>query len=71
MTGRIPDVNKALLDGFSTSGGLGMGLPGARRLMDEFEISSEVKKGTVVESDEMARRGFRATREDSQGRVNG
>ncbi|MGA2763672.1 MAG: ATP-binding SpoIIE family protein phosphatase [Spirochaetia bacterium] len=44
----IPDLNKALLDGFSTSGGLGMGLPGARRLMDEFEILSEVKKGTVV-----------------------
>ncbi len=44
----IPDVPKALLDGFSTSGGLGLGLPGTRRLMDEFEIQSEVKKGTIV-----------------------
>ncbi len=44
----IPDVNKALMDGFSTSGGLGLGLPGTRRLMDEFEIRSEVKQGTVV-----------------------
>jgi anti-sigma regulatory factor (Ser/Thr protein kinase) len=44
----IPDVAKALLDGFSTSGGLGLGLPGARRLMDEFQIRTEVKKGTTV-----------------------
>jgi len=44
----IPDVAKALLDGFSTSGGLGLGLPGTRRLMDEFEIQTEVKRGTVV-----------------------
>jgi len=44
----IPDVSKALLDGFSTSGGLGLGLPGARRLMDEFEIRTEEKRGTVV-----------------------
>ncbi|HUI70657.1 MAG TPA: ATP-binding SpoIIE family protein phosphatase [Spirochaetia bacterium] len=44
----IPDINKALMDGFSTSGGLGLGLPGARRLMDEFEILSEVRKGTMV-----------------------
>jgi serine/threonine-protein kinase RsbT len=44
----IPDVGRALLDGYSTSGGLGMGLPGARRLMDEFEISSQVGKGTTV-----------------------
>ena len=44
----IPDVEKALLDGFSTSGGLGLGLPGTRRLMDEFTIQSEPNKGTVV-----------------------
>lgn len=44
----IPDVSKALMDGFSTSRGLGLGLPGARRLMDEFEIRSEVKMETVV-----------------------
>lgn len=44
----IPDVRLALQDGYSTSGGLGLGLPGARRLMDEFEILSEVGHGTVV-----------------------
>jgi serine/threonine-protein kinase RsbT len=44
----IRDVSLALQDGYSTSGSLGLGLPGARRLMDEFEIQSEVGKGTVV-----------------------
>lgn len=44
----IPDVVQALQDGYSTSGGLGMGLPGARRLMDEFEIISEIGRGTTV-----------------------
>lgn len=36
----IADVEKALTDGFSTSNGLGAGLPGVRRLMDEFEIKT-------------------------------
>lgn len=44
----IPDIRRALSDGHSTSGGLGLGLPGVRRLMDEFEIVSEVGKGTRV-----------------------
>jgi serine/threonine-protein kinase RsbT len=44
----IPDVRQALCVGFSTSGGLGLGLPGAKRLMDEFEIVSEVEVGTTV-----------------------
>jgi len=44
----IRDVPRALTDGFSTSGGLGLGLPGARRLVDEFEINSAPGKGTVV-----------------------
>jgi RNA polymerase sigma factor (sigma-70 family) len=44
----IPDVEKALVDGFSTYRGLGLGLPGARRLMDEFAIASEVGRGTTV-----------------------
>jgi serine/threonine-protein kinase RsbT len=44
----IPDVARAVQDGYSTYGGLGLGLPGARRLMDEFEIISEVGKGTTV-----------------------
>jgi RNA polymerase sigma factor (sigma-70 family) len=45
----IPDVPSALQDGYSTyRGGLGLGLPGSRRLMDEFDIISEVGKGTTV-----------------------
>jgi serine/threonine-protein kinase RsbT len=44
----IPDVALAMQDGYSTSQGLGLGLPGARRLMDEFEIVSEQGRGTTV-----------------------
>jgi serine/threonine-protein kinase RsbT len=44
----IPDLERALQDGYSGYGGMGLGLPGSRRLMDEFEISSEVDKGTTV-----------------------
>ena len=44
----IADLRLALQDGYSTSGRLGVGLPGVKRLMDEFEISSTVGKGTVV-----------------------
>ena len=44
----IPDVAQALRDGFSTSGILGLGLPGVRRLMDEFEIASKPGQGTTV-----------------------
>ena len=44
----IPDVVQALLDGYSTSGSLGLGLPGVKRLMDEFEITSEMGHGTIV-----------------------
>lgn len=44
----IPSIDQALRDGYSTSGGLGLGLPGVRRLMDEFEIVSEVGRGTTV-----------------------
>ncbi len=44
----IPDVEQALRDGYSTSGRLGVGLPGVRRLMDEFEIASEIGRGTTV-----------------------
>ena len=44
----IPDVEKALQNGYSTQRGLGLGLPGARRLMDEFELVSEVGRGTTV-----------------------
>jgi serine/threonine-protein kinase RsbT len=44
----IPDIRQALRDGFSTSGSLGLGLPGVRRLMDEFEITSQPGRGTTV-----------------------
>jgi serine/threonine-protein kinase RsbT len=44
----IRDIRQAMRDGFSTSGSLGLGLPGVRRLMDEFEISSEPGRGTTV-----------------------
>ncbi|MBI4509557.1 MAG: anti-sigma regulatory factor [Deltaproteobacteria bacterium] len=45
----IPDIGLAMQDGYTTRhASLGLGLPGARRLMDEFEISSEVGKGTKV-----------------------
>ena len=44
----IADIRQAMRDGFSTSGSLGLGLPGVRRLMDEFEIASERGKGTTV-----------------------
>jgi serine/threonine-protein kinase RsbT len=44
----IPDVGQALVDGHSTYGGLGLGLPGCRRLMDDFEITSGAGRGTTV-----------------------
>jgi serine/threonine-protein kinase RsbT len=44
----IANVARALQDGYSTSGGLGLGLPGTRRLMDEFEIVSSPESGTTV-----------------------
>lgn len=44
----IADVELALTDGYSTYHGLGLGLPGARRLMDEFAVASEVGRGTTV-----------------------
>lgn len=51
----IADVALAMEDGYSTSGGLGLGLPGARRLMDDFEITSERGGGTVVTMRKWAR----------------
>jgi len=44
----IPDIEKAMEMGFSTGKGLGMGLPGSKRLMDEMTIESTVGKGTTV-----------------------
>lgn len=44
----ISDTSKALQDGFSTGDGLGLGLPGARRLMDELDLTSAPGQGTTV-----------------------
>ncbi|APA99215.1 Non-specific serine/threonine protein kinase [Nocardia seriolae] len=45
----IPDIPRAMEDGFSTGRGLGLGLPGAKRLMDGMVITSEPGHGTLVE----------------------
>ncbi len=44
----IADIEAAMKDGFSTSGGLGLGLPGVKRLTDEFEIDAQRKVGTKI-----------------------
>ena len=44
----IPDLDLAMQDGYSTAGSFGLGLPGARRLMDEFEVHSEAGSGVTV-----------------------
>ncbi|MEH7074341.1 anti-sigma regulatory factor [Neobacillus drentensis] len=44
----IQDIRKVMEDGYSTSGGLGAGLPGVRRLMDEFDITSSLQEGTTI-----------------------
>ena len=44
----IPDVHAALRDGYTSGGGLGLGLPGARRLMDELTIDTAIGRGTTV-----------------------
>ncbi|MBT4499033.1 MAG: anti-sigma regulatory factor [Gemmatimonadetes bacterium] len=45
----IPDIEQAMDEGFSSADGLGQGLPGSKRLMDEFHIESAVGEGTRVE----------------------
>lgn len=44
----IRDLDLAMRDGYTTGSGMGLGLPGARRLMDEFAISSQLAEGTTV-----------------------
>jgi serine/threonine-protein kinase RsbT len=44
----IKDIRKVMEDGYSTSGGLGAGLPGVKRLMDSFDIDSTLNKGTTI-----------------------
>jgi serine/threonine-protein kinase RsbT len=51
----IADIDLALQDGYSTSGSLGLGLPGVRRLMDEFELQSAPSAGTTVTMRKWAR----------------
>ena len=46
----IPNVEEAMQDGFSTNNGLGQGLPGSKRLMDDLQIESKLGKGTKVET---------------------
>jgi serine/threonine-protein kinase RsbT len=51
----IPDVNLALTDGWTTGGGRGLGLSGARRLVDEFSLTTEAGAGTTVVMTKWAR----------------
>ncbi|MEP7150669.1 MAG: anti-sigma regulatory factor [Nitrospira sp.] len=44
----IPDLEKALRDGFTTGHGMGLGLSGSKRLVNDFDIQTEVDKGTTV-----------------------
>ncbi len=44
----IPNIDQALADGYSSGGSMGLGLPGARRLVDEFAVASTVGVGTSV-----------------------
>lgn len=44
----IVDIRRAMQDGYSTGGSMGMGLPGAKRLVNEFDLKSEPGKGTTV-----------------------
>ncbi|MCY8612515.1 anti-sigma regulatory factor [Bacillus haynesii] len=46
----IADIKKVMEDGFSTSGGLGAGLPGVKRLMDQFELHSDAENGTDIQA---------------------
>lgn len=46
----INDIRQVMEDGYSTSGGLGAGLPGVKRLMDEFLIDSEIGEGTEIKT---------------------
>ncbi|WHX98136.1 anti-sigma regulatory factor [Neobacillus sp. DY30] len=55
----IQDIRRAMEDGYSTSGGLGAGLPGVKRLMDEFDLTSTVGKGTTIQVVKWLRGRFR------------
>jgi serine/threonine-protein kinase RsbT len=51
----IADIAQAMQDGYSSGQGLGLGLPGARRLMDDFSIESNVGQGTTIVMKKWAR----------------
>ena len=51
----ISDIRKVMEDGYSTSGGLGAGLPGVKRLMDTIKLESEVGEGTVIRAEKWLR----------------
>ncbi|MEN1970544.1 anti-sigma regulatory factor [Lentibacillus sp. N15] len=51
----IDDISQVMEDGFTTSGGLGAGLPGVKRLMDIFDIKSEKGKGTEIKATKWVR----------------
>ncbi|MDP9861337.1 MULTISPECIES: anti-sigma regulatory factor [Streptosporangium] len=51
----IPDIEQALTDGWTTGGGLGLGLSGSRRLVDEFDLRSAPGEGTLVTVTKWAR----------------
>jgi serine/threonine-protein kinase RsbT len=65
----IADVERALSEGYATGNGLGLGLPGAKRLMDEFTIDTELGRGTTIkmckwrERDELERLRKRGDRD--------
>lgn len=44
----IPEIGRAMRDGYSTRGGMGIGLPGAKRLVNEFDLTSTPSDGTCV-----------------------
>ena len=58
----IEDIERALQDGYTTGGGLGLGLPGARRLVDEFDIQSAPQQGTTVRLVKWSRAAERGVR---------
>lgn len=53
----IKDIRQVMMDGYTTSGGLGAGLPGVKRLMDEFTIHSQVGQGTEITAVKWLRQG--------------
>lgn len=62
----ILNIRRALKDGFSTSGGLGLGLPGVRRIVDEFDVVSHPNRGTTVTAKIWARAKPGAAKSDTE-----